>query len=641
MSIRRKLIATAAVVMTALCTAAFVPSVSIEAEAASFSDINASSVFLKQQESDTCTLCANVMMLRRTAMMRGDSDWNTITEYSAKSDLWMYGVGMYSSYSHRGIQVTSGRIQYNAESELIALLKEHPEGVVAYDFDYPHAILLTDYTNGVFYCAEPANNCAAGRVKATEALVPVSGVEMYWVVTSPDVKLSGSSAEDPEKPEPTVSEYRKVKADGGLNIRTGAGTGYSICGLVPDGTTLYVTKKKTAGGYTWGYTTYYSVSGWVALEYTEKVSVPKLVNSSAVSSSSVVLGSTVNLNAKASGGTGSYQYAYYYRKSGASAWTTIKGYSTASSASFKLSKSGTWEVLIKVKDSNGSIAKKTITVKATAALSNNSSLSRTTAETGEAITLKGVAANGAGGYEYAYYYKKTGVNDWVTIKTYSSSSSVSFTPYSADTYTLLIKVRDKNGTIAKKEFSLKVTQALKNKSVISRKTAYTGDTITLKASAEGGAGNYQYAFYYKRPSDQDWITIQNYSAADKAEFRPLSAVEYELLIKVKDNKGKVEKKTFTLTVTKALSNQSALSAGTIAAGKTVTLKGAASGGAGNYRYAYYYKRSTASSWKTIKSYSTASTAVFVAESAGKYDLMIKVMDEDSTVAKKTFSLTVQ
>lgn len=35
---------------------------------------------------------------------------------------------------------------------LITLLSQHPEGIVLYDRSQPHAVLLTDYTNGNFYC---------------------------------------------------------------------------------------------------------------------------------------------------------------------------------------------------------------------------------------------------------------------------------------------------------------------------------------------------------------------------------------------------------------------------------------------------------------------------------------------------------
>ena len=47
------------------------------------------------------------------------------------------------------------------------LLAEHPEGIVLYDRSRPHAVLLTDYTDGVFYCSDPAGNISSGRIPLT------------------------------------------------------------------------------------------------------------------------------------------------------------------------------------------------------------------------------------------------------------------------------------------------------------------------------------------------------------------------------------------------------------------------------------------------------------------------------------------
>lgn len=55
-------------------------------------------------------------------------------------------------------------------------------------------------------------------------------------------------------------------------MRSGAGTSYSYVTSVPGNVTLNVTKVSTAGGYTWGYTSYNGKTGWVALEFCTFVS---------------------------------------------------------------------------------------------------------------------------------------------------------------------------------------------------------------------------------------------------------------------------------------------------------------------------------------------------------------------------------
>lgn len=57
---------------------------------------------------------------------------------------------------------------------LISLLEQHPEGIVLYDRTQPHAVLLTDYTNGIFYCSDPAGNIGYGRIPITSSSVSIA-----------------------------------------------------------------------------------------------------------------------------------------------------------------------------------------------------------------------------------------------------------------------------------------------------------------------------------------------------------------------------------------------------------------------------------------------------------------------------------
>lgn len=180
-------------------------------EAATWDDINQSSVFLKQENksvtSGTCTLCAAAMLVRRVAMMRGDSDWATITESSLKNaDGMNWDVeGLSWDFSIRGIRILHPGQKYalsklNEEEKintLKKLLESCPEGIVAYDRDKPHAILLTDYTDGVFYCAEPAGS-NYGRIPISKATITIAGIDDYWYCSSPLINLETSVT--PSKP---------------------------------------------------------------------------------------------------------------------------------------------------------------------------------------------------------------------------------------------------------------------------------------------------------------------------------------------------------------------------------------------------------------------------------------------------------
>ncbi len=60
----------------------------------------------------------------------------------------------------------------------------------------------------------------------------------------------------------------KTNVDDWLNMRSGAGTSYSVVTQIPDNKNLTVTKISN----NWGYTTYNSKSGWVCLDYCDYVS---------------------------------------------------------------------------------------------------------------------------------------------------------------------------------------------------------------------------------------------------------------------------------------------------------------------------------------------------------------------------------
>lgn len=64
----------------------------------------------------------------------------------------------------------------------------------------------------------------------------------------------------------------EVTVSDGVNIRSGAGTSYNIKGAVPCGKVLKISRQTVSNGYTWGYTVYKDITGWIALDYTEKSS---------------------------------------------------------------------------------------------------------------------------------------------------------------------------------------------------------------------------------------------------------------------------------------------------------------------------------------------------------------------------------
>ena len=192
-------------------------------------DLNVDAGFyFKQSRGGTCTLASAAMMLRRRAYFDGLDGWVDVTENSVKSTAWSGGLSHSFTYNamHVGYATLPSGTAAKTEA-LIQILQEHPEGIVLYDRTQPHAVLLTDYTNGIFYCSDPAGNIGYGRIPITSSSVSIARSSCYWYVTkdhnSVAVQADGLRLEGVRYP---------------VNIRTGSGMALTGTANSASGTTL-------------------------------------------------------------------------------------------------------------------------------------------------------------------------------------------------------------------------------------------------------------------------------------------------------------------------------------------------------------------------------------------------------------------
>lgn len=87
------------------------------------------------------------------------------------------------------------------------------------------------------------------------------------IITGKESTSTGSGTGSSER----VDYEVRITAPDGVNIRRGAGLGYEIIGAVPCGEVVRITRRTSGGGYTWGLTDHCGITGWIALDYTEKL----------------------------------------------------------------------------------------------------------------------------------------------------------------------------------------------------------------------------------------------------------------------------------------------------------------------------------------------------------------------------------
>ena len=198
-------------------------------------DLNVDAGFyFKQSRGGTCTLATAAMMLRRRAYLDGLIDWVDVTENSVKSSAWSGGLS--HSFNYKAMQVGYATLPSgNAEKTqvLVELLAQHPEGIVLYDRRQPHAVLLTDYTDGVFYCSDPAGSVSSGRVPISAASISIGSSSCYWYITSDQNSVAV---------QPDSLRLEGVKYP--INLRLGSGM--SVSGTVASASSAVLTEVEVA-----------------------------------------------------------------------------------------------------------------------------------------------------------------------------------------------------------------------------------------------------------------------------------------------------------------------------------------------------------------------------------------------------------
>ena len=164
-----------------------------------------SSLYLVQQTNVTCTLASNAMMLRARAYLSNNSSWSSITESNVEPVGWLDGAGMRWTYHYyingNRISVAHSNVSGMSLGSLQNLLNDHPEGIVLYCGNAPHAQFVTDIENGVVYSADPScayysgrrpiANSLLGQIYGSQANV-LANATAFWYVSSYSISANAS-----------------------------------------------------------------------------------------------------------------------------------------------------------------------------------------------------------------------------------------------------------------------------------------------------------------------------------------------------------------------------------------------------------------------------------------------------------------
>lgn len=185
-----------------------------------------------------------------------------------------------------------------------------------------------------------------------------------------------------------------------------------------------------------------------------------------------------------------------------------------------------------------------------------------------------------------------------------------------------------------------IVMPLENQSVLASESVTVGKSAVVELSADGGKAPYSYAVLYRKAGNAGWTTLQGFKTNARVSFTPDTVGQYEIRVSVKDAAGTVIRRNLNLTVDPVLKNTSRLGAASVRVGEKVKVRCFAEGGAGDYQYAVYYKKSSAAKWTKLRGYGAGNILMLTPQTAVPYDVRVYVKDRNGTIASKTLTLKV-
>ena len=167
----------------------------------------------------------------------------------------------------------------------------------------------------------------------------------------------------------------------------------------------------------------------------------------------------------------------------------------------------------------------------------------------------------------------------------------------------------------------------------------------MTGSAKGGTSPYTYAFYYKKASAINWITIGTpFTSTSTASVKLKNLGDFIFKVVIKDSEGGMTSKNLDVEITETpktpLVNNSTVSATELTAGSRLYITGAAEGGEAPYTYSYYFKKVSAHNWSTLAENTTETSASVKLRYAVDYSIKIVATDSEGTSEEKLYTVSV-
>ncbi len=349
-------------------------------------------------------------------------------------------------------------------------------------------------------------------------------------------------------------------------------------------------------------------------------------------------GDTVTFSVEAQGDGLSYQW--YYKKSGAGAWSVWKSHTTAVTTA---TANATWnmmQVYCRVTDSAGHSAdSEPAVIRVSQPLRLLSQPSDATVKVGDLVKFS-VSAQGSGTLKYQWYYRKQGAGSWSVWKSHTTAVTAATVNATWNMMQVYCKVTDDSGSSVRSDAAtLKVLQPLTVLTHPQDVSVKSGKKVPFSVTAQG-FGEFTYQWYIRRQGDRTWTAWSGRTTAEISETLDDTMDGMQVYCRVVDESGsKVNSNSAAVTVIPDLVITSQPAPVTLHSGDTATFSVAAQG-MGEISYQWYYKKAGRTDW-TLWSGKTAGSVSAVADCTWHgMEVFCRVTDEAGQTAdsKSVFAM---
>jgi SpoIID/LytB domain protein len=356
-------------------------------------------------------------------------------------------------------------------------------------------------------------------------------------------------------------------------------------------------------------------------------------------------GTSIKVSGSATGG---HEKLYKFWVKDGSEWKVLRNYSTQDYVNWTPESAGDYTLNVHVKDRysvNAYDSYKTLNYvigdSEKVVIDQFNISPDTTTSSGTQVTMN-AQASGGNDLQYKFWVYNKDKGTWLKVQDYASNNQVQWQASEAGNYQLVVHVKSANSTKSYDAYQAKdykVTQPEKVEissfDLTPATGTTTGNTVTMQASATGGAG-LQYKFWVYNKDKGTWLKVQDYASNNQVQWLASEAGNYQLVIHVKSANStksydayqakdykvtqpeKVEISSFDLTPATGTTT-----------GNTVTMQANATGGA-DLQYKFWVHNKDKGTWLKVQDYASNNRVQWKASEAGNYQLIVHVKSPNST-----------